>query len=278
MRTGSHVLGAFNVDFDSFVDNAVFCAFIDRVGKYQLSMQRISAYRPMGQSMPPMLREEAFHLAAGVVPIRRWVMKAAKGGKDAYVTMDLIRKTIRKWFPRGLDMFGDERGGATNVKFGFKPMNNADSQAAYVEEVQALVQSLNHRFVRARLPELSNEEASELRDRVLRERTRVQGIGPDDLLELPDVKFLRRLGVHAYETYGIDGRKIEDVEEFKRHVMEHLPEAYEAGRDFKGYIDLVRKVKAGEMTVADAVKSHPNLGRVGGVCPCSRAVRWVEGE
>jgi hypothetical protein len=241
-------------------------------------MQRISAYRPMGQSMPPMLREEAFHLAAGVVPIRRWVMKAAKGGKDAYVTMDLIRKTIRKWFPRALDMFGDERGGATNVKFGFKPMNNADSQAAYVEEVQALVQSLNHRFVRARLPELSNEEASELRDRVLRERTRVQGIGPDDLLELPDVKFLRRLGVHAYETYGIDGRKIEDVEEFKRHVMEHLPEAYEAGRDFKGYIDLVRKVKAGEMTVADAVKSHPNLGRVGGVCPCSRAVRWVEGE
>jgi hypothetical protein len=38
MRTGSHVLGAFNIDFDSFVDNIVFCALIDRVGKYQLSM------------------------------------------------------------------------------------------------------------------------------------------------------------------------------------------------------------------------------------------------
>ena len=41
MTTGSHVLGAFNIDFDSFVDNVVFCCLIDRVGKYQLSMQRV---------------------------------------------------------------------------------------------------------------------------------------------------------------------------------------------------------------------------------------------
>ena len=73
MNTGSHVLGAFNIDFDSFVDNVVFCALIDRVGKYQLAMQKISAYQPMAESMPQMLREEAFHLAAGVVPMRRWV-------------------------------------------------------------------------------------------------------------------------------------------------------------------------------------------------------------
>ena len=43
MTTGSHVLGAFNIEFDSFVDNVVFCALIDRVGKYQLAMQKISA-------------------------------------------------------------------------------------------------------------------------------------------------------------------------------------------------------------------------------------------
>ena len=79
MNTGSHVLGAFNIDFDSFVDNVVFCALIDRVGKYQLAMQKISAYKPMAESMPQMLREEAFHLAAGVVPMRRWVTKAAQG-------------------------------------------------------------------------------------------------------------------------------------------------------------------------------------------------------
>ena len=163
----------------------------------------------------------------------------------------------------------------TNVRYGFKPMNNADSQAQYVEEVSGMVRDLNLRFVRARLPKLSNEEAAALRDRVLAEGKGIEGIGPEDLLDLPDVRFLRRLGVHAYETYDIRGRKIEDVDEFKRHVMEHLPEAYHAGRDFKGYIDLVRKVAAGKMEVGDAIKSHPNLGRVGGVCPCSKAVRWV---
>ena len=90
MRTGSHILGAFNVDFDSFVDNVVFCALIDRVGKYQLNMQKVSAYKPMAESMPQMLREEAFHLAAGVVPLRRWMEQAAK--ESPYVTSTTSRR------------------------------------------------------------------------------------------------------------------------------------------------------------------------------------------
>jgi 1,2-phenylacetyl-CoA epoxidase catalytic subunit len=97
MRTGSHVLGAFNVDFDSFVDNATFCALIDRVGKYQLQMQKVSSYKPMAESMPEMLREEAFHLLAGTVPLRRWMEKAAKG--STYITSEDIQKAINKWLP-----------------------------------------------------------------------------------------------------------------------------------------------------------------------------------
>ncbi len=45
MQTGSHLLAAFNLEYDSFLDNVVFAAFIDRVGKYQLTMQKISAYK-----------------------------------------------------------------------------------------------------------------------------------------------------------------------------------------------------------------------------------------
>src|SRR5437867_9444919 len=104
MQTGSHVLAAFNLEYDSFLDNGVFAAFIDRVGKYQLTMQKISAYRPYASSMPPMLREEAFHLAAGVIPLRRWVERAAKG--DPLVTMAAMQKAANKWFSRGLEMFG----------------------------------------------------------------------------------------------------------------------------------------------------------------------------
>src|ERR1044072_5869813 len=160
MTTGSHILGAFNIDFDSFVDNVVFCALIDRVGKYQLSMQRVSAYQPLAESMPKMLREEAFHLAAGVVPMRRWMTAAAKG--EVYVTVGMLQRAINKWLPRGLEMFGDERGGGTNVRMGLKPLKNAEAQRQYIEEVGRLVHDLNMRFVRARLPELTRLDAEAL--------------------------------------------------------------------------------------------------------------------
>src|SRR2546425_5123660 len=103
-QTGSYPLAAFNLEFDSFLDNIIFAAFIDRVGKYQLTMQKSSAYRPYAQSMPPMLKEEAFHLAAGVMPLRRWVEKAALG--DPLISMEAIQKSVNKWFGRGLEMFG----------------------------------------------------------------------------------------------------------------------------------------------------------------------------
>ena len=92
MQTGSHVLDAFNLEYDSFIDNICFAAIIDRVGKYQLTMQKVCAYKPMADSMPQMLREEAFHLAAGVIPLRRWAKRAAQG--DVFVTMAAIQKSV----------------------------------------------------------------------------------------------------------------------------------------------------------------------------------------
>jgi len=273
MRTGNHVLPAFNVDFDSFVDNIVFCAMIDRVGKYQLTMQKVSAYRPMAESMPPMLREEAFHLAAGVVPLRRWMTRAAKG--EGHVTMELIQKTVNKWFPRGLDMFGDERGGGTNVRLGFKPMLNREARDQYADEVGALGRNLNTRYLRTRLPGLGADEAALALTRICDDGETVQGVHPDDLLRIPHVSFFRRVGEHAYAMNDIDGAPVKDIDRFKSHIRESMPETYAAGRDFAGYIDLVRQVAAGEIDTAEAVRSMPNLRRVGGVCPCSRAVRWV---
>src|SRR5260370_2553590 len=157
MTPGSHLLGALNIDFDSFVDNVVFCALIDRVGKYQLTMQRQSADQPMAESMPQMLREEAFHLAAGVVPLRRWVTSAARD--EGFFTMDMLQRALNKWLPRGLEMFGDERGGGTNVRLGLKPMKNAEAQQQYREEVEKVVRDLNLRYLRAPLPQLSLPDA-----------------------------------------------------------------------------------------------------------------------
>ncbi len=275
MRTGSHVLGTFNIDFDSFVDNIVFCALVDRVGKYQLSMQKVSAYRPMAESMPEMLREEAFHLAAGVLPLRRWAEQAAQD--SVYVTMPLMQKVINKWLPRALEMFGHELGGATNLRYGFKPMVNAEAQEAYYREVGKVLDDLNLRFIRSRLKDLKHGEAIALRRRVVEEGESVRGIAPEHLLRQPHRHFFRRRGEPAFSMVGFAGEAFEDPELYLRHILEHLPETYAAGRDFKGYATLLRQVQGGEIDASEAARKTPNLSRVGGVCPCSKAVRWVAG-
>jgi 1,2-phenylacetyl-CoA epoxidase catalytic subunit len=273
MRTGSHVLGAFNIDFDSFVDNVTFCALIDRVGKYQLSMQRVSAYKPMAESMPQMLREEAFHLAAGVVPLRRWMERAAGG--SVYITTKDIQEAVNKWLPRGLEMFGDERGGGTNVRFGLKPMKNAEAQTLYLEEVEKLIRDLNMRYIRARLPEASVDDAEKVLEQILTERSASKGIAFEDLLHAPHPEFFRRRGVPAFRLIGVDGKKFRDVGSYLGHLSRHLPDAYRSGRDFRHYVDLLRRVHDGELETVEAVRSMPMLRRVGGVCPCSKSVRWI---
>ncbi len=277
MQTGSHVLAAFNLEFDSFLDNVVFAALIDRVGKYQLSMQKVSAYEPYAASMPPMLKEEAFHLAAGVVPLRRWVERAAHG--DALVTMDAIQKSVTKWFVRGLEMFGDDRpsghGGDDAVRMGLKDMNNRQAQDAYIAEVQKVLDDLNERYVRAKRPDISRDEADALYAKLKREKGSADGIAWEDLLRLPDRRFFRRRGEGAFEMYGFAGEAFDDAEKYVAHVASHLPEAYRASVDVRHWANMLRKVHSGETSLKDAIKSMPRLARVGGACPCAKSVRWV---
>jgi 1,2-phenylacetyl-CoA epoxidase catalytic subunit len=275
MNTGSHLLGAFNIDFDSFVDNVVFCALIDRVGKYQLAMQKISAYQPMAESMPQMLREEAFHLASGVVPMRRWVMQAAKG--EGLISVDMIQKAFNKWLPRGLEMFGDERGGGTNVRFGLKPMKNAEAQTQYYDEVGKLVRDLNLRYLRARVPALGPTEAENALDRILAGEI-VEDVKREDLLHMPHPDFFRRRGVPAFRMAGFAGERFDDFQAYLRHLEASLPDAYRAGRDYKDFVDAMAQVSRGEQTAEQAAGRMPALRRVGGSCPCSKSVRWVVDE
>jgi len=273
MQTGSHVLAAFNLEYDSFGDSIVFAAFIDRVGKYQLTMQKVNAYAPMAASMPPMLREEAFHLAAGVIPMRRW-MEAAARDRNATLDVPAIQKMVAKWYGRGLEMFGDERGGQTNVKLGLKDMANREAQDKYVEECAKMLDDINLRFVRARLAHLSRDEADAAYERIKGGET-VEGIARDDVLRLPDRRFFRRRGEPAFQMIGFDGEQFAEVEQYIAHVLKHLPEAYRASIDVKHWIEMQRKVSKGEIELKKAISSMPRLARVGGACPCSKSVRWV---
>ncbi len=275
MRTGSHVLGAFNIDFDSFLDNSMFCAVIDRVGKYQLEMQKVSAYRPMSESMPPMLREEAFHMATGVAPLRRWAEQTARGAGT--VSMGMMQEAVDKWFPRGLDMFGDERGGGRNVKFGFKPMKNGEAMEAYIQEMQGVVDDINERYVRARFPKLARAEARNALKK-LTDGDAFEGLQPDELITLPHKRYFRRRGPHAFLLVDRAGNDMTDFDAFRKEMGRVQPDAYVVNRDYIDYLEKARQVATGELDQVDAVRTMPQLSRVGGACPCSNAVRWVVPE
>jgi 1,2-phenylacetyl-CoA epoxidase catalytic subunit len=276
MQTGSHVLDAFNVEYDSFIDNVCFAAIIDRVGKYQLTMQKVCAYKPMADSMPPMLREEAFHLAAGVIPLRRWAQRAAQG--DPFVTMTVVQKSVNKWFPRALEMFGDERGGDSNIRFGFKDMKNREAQTQYIEEVRRMVRDINARYLRARFPAYAPDRIEQVLDELERSRGKHDGVAWEDLIHVPDPRFFRRKGEPAWTMVGTDGETFTDPDEYLRYLPKVLPEAYLTTRDMRGYGQMLKRVAAGEITPKDAIAQMPRLKRVGGTCPCSRSVRWVIDE
>jgi hypothetical protein len=219
-----------------------------------------------------MLREEAFHLAAGVIPLRRWVEHAARG--DGYIDMPAIQRSVAKWFGRGLEMFGDERGGQTNVKFGLKDLSNRDAQDQYIQECTKMLDDLNVRYVRARFPDRTRDEADAIFARVAAGET-VHGLSRDDLLCLPDRRFFRRRGEFAFQMVGTHGETFTDVEKYIAHVLASLPEAYRASIDVKHWAEMQRAVVAGTKTLKDAMAAMPRLARQAGGCPCGKSVRWV---
>lgn len=246
METGSHVLDAFNIHYRHFLDNVVFAAIIDLVGKYQLDMQRVFAYAPMARSMGPMYAEEGFHLATGKNELRKIARMALEGEGD--FSHDEIQKTINFWLPRGVEMFGNEEGGQTSVDFGFKDRLNGDAQSQYLADVQDIIDALNQDVVKAHHPETSAQEANEIIAKVQTENAAHKGVRPEELYYRPDRKFFRRRGpetvrFHPYDVHGElltkDGVMLNDAEYYD-YVATVLPEGYRKTSDFERHLELKR--------------------------------------
>lgn len=245
METGDHVLDAFNLFFDSFVDNVAFTAIIDRVGKYQLEMQQTFSYAPMARSMGPMLYEEAFHIASGVNPLRQWAAEAARGTGN--VSTEGLQRHLNKWVPRGLEMFGDERGGKSVVEFGFKDKVNGEAARQYHDEVKVeLIDSMNFEVLKVFDPKVSRAESPAIADRVLETGEAYHGCRPENLVFLPSEKFFRRRGLHAFEMVDARGRPFLKVDDYLAYVRRNMPEGYVTGPDFKVYAEHLREKLAGK--------------------------------
>ncbi len=247
MRMGSHVLDAFNIEFRDFLDNTIYTAVIDLVGKYQLDMQQVFSYAPMARSMRPMLQEEGFHMGFGRRFLKELAVQATQG-TGSYSIND-IQRALNKWYPRGLEMFGNEQGGETMVIFGFKTKTNGQAQADYIAEVQGIVEGTNVAIVRTHHPNMPPDEARRLVRDILLSGEVKKGIRPEDLLYLPDRKFFRRRGPAeiALKPYDIRGTLLTEEdrplspEGYVRYLTTVLPESYFHSSDFQNYLALLKE-------------------------------------
>jgi benzoyl-CoA 2,3-epoxidase subunit B len=202
--SNSRLLGAFNQDVQDWLDFYCYTEFVDRDGKYQLTMLNHSGFKPLAASMTPMLQEEFYHLLTGHAGLSR-VLKAGK------VPIHLIQKHINKWFSVALDLFGVDnsssaywfyvwglKGRYDEGKSGEAADRDHLNEAArehYLKELTALMDALN-KFVPDGEPKLT----------------------------LPDVKFRRSIGEYADKTYSVRGDLLAP-EDYAKHIEDVLPNA-----------------------------------------------------
>lgn len=241
MELGNHVLDAFNIPFHNFLDNVVFATVIDLVGKYQLEMQKVFSYAPMARSMGPMLSEEGFHIGSGRGFLKELAV-AATTDSGRY-SIEEIQHVLNAWIPRGLEMFGNERGGETSMQFSFKDRNNGTAQSEYYSEVREVVELVNVEIVRTKVAGLSAPDARSVVREVQDTGESVQGVKPEDLLLVPDVKFFRGRGMEEvvfmpYDVHGTliteDGRPVSG-ERYLDYLKSVLPAYYLETAEFKKY-------------------------------------------
>jgi benzoyl-CoA 2,3-dioxygenase component B len=200
---GTRLLGAFNKDVEDFIDFVTYTCFIDRDGKYQLTMLHPSSFAPLSRSMGPMLKEEAYQLFTGQSGLSR-IIKAGN------VPTSILQKYLNKWLSVGYDLFGKDRSGsaARFYRWGFKgrfdeatatepPKDldrlNEDARNLYYKEDRQIIESLN-----ALIPEGQPK------------------------LRAPDMKFNRMIGDYAGKMYSADGNPLAESE-YQKHLAEVLP-------------------------------------------------------
>ena len=200
---GSRLLGAFNQLVDHWLDFFTYTAFIDRDGKYQLTMLHHSGFAPLARSMGPMLKEESFHLFTGQSGLSR-IVKAGK------IHTEIIQKYLNKWISTAYDLFGKDRSTSAlrSYRWGLKGRFNEDKAVEPPQDLERL-----------------NEEARSLYRREVQEI--IDGLNqliPDHRVKLytPDIRFNRQVGEYADKTFDVHGNRL-TVEEHRRHLQEVLP-------------------------------------------------------
>jgi benzoyl-CoA 2,3-dioxygenase component B len=195
------LLGAFNEIVNDWLDFYTYTHFVDRDGKFQLTMLSYSGFQPLAQSMLPMLKEESFHLGTGNNGLRR-IIQAGR------IPTSLMQRYFNKWIPTSLDLFGTD--------------HSSSAQWAYVWGLKG---RYNEHEAGPADKEHLNETSRELyRQEIQKLTDLLNKLVPDGQpkLRVPDLKFNRRIGQHAGKFCTTEGKEL-TAEEYETYLPAVLP-------------------------------------------------------
>lgn len=188
----NRLLNAFNDDVTHWLDFFAYTNFMDRDGKFQLTMLSHSGFAPLAQSMGPMLREESFHMGTGISGLRR----IAQAG---IIPVEIQQKYYNKWISGSLDLFGTDHSGSAQWAYtwGIKGRVDEDKIAGEQADKEHLNERAREQFY---------EECKKTIERV-------NAVNPSQTkLYMPDIKFNRKIGAYSGAYFTVDGRELTKAE------------------------------------------------------------------
>ena len=200
--TDDRLLGAFNQPVHDWLDFFTYTQFVDRDGKFQLTMLSYSGFQPLAESMLPMLKEESFHLGTGNNGLNR-VVKAGR------VPTPIIQRYFNKWLATSYDLFGTDHSSSAHWSYVWGLKGRYNERAAGEEAEKENLNDLARR--------LYYQEVCKLTETLNR-------LIPDDQpkIVVPDLKFNRQIGEHAGKYFNTHGEPL-TREEFEAYLPTVLP-------------------------------------------------------
>ncbi len=199
---GDRLLGSFNAPVNNWLDFFTYTEFVDRDGKYQLTMLSHSAFAPLAESVTAMLKEEFFHMFTGHTGLTRIL----RGGK---IPIAIVQKYFNKWLSTAYDLFGTDHSSSANWTYVWGLKGRYDEHEATVPAEKDKLNDLAREHYMA--------ECQKLIDQLNR-------LVPDGQAKLyaPDLRFNRSIGEYIGKTYSVTGDLL-SPDAYKKHVAQVLP-------------------------------------------------------
>ncbi|MBC7203732.1 MAG: phenylacetate-CoA oxygenase subunit PaaI [Pusillimonas sp.] len=126
-------LTTFDTPIDSWADQVVFLALVDRAAAHQFRHFVNSPYQPFQKACQETLKEEFGHVGLGMDGVKQ-LLQTPEGREE-------VTRAIKKWLPVGLQSFGMNASKRNEAyrRWGIKQDTNENMRAAYFEQVRNII-------------------------------------------------------------------------------------------------------------------------------------------